>query len=258
MVKEAFVGNIGISIKYGQPVSQLIKKYMSNSIIIISISFIISSMLGITIGMKAGRSNTWLKKIIESSTVLLMSMPSFLVGIVLIKCFAFDFKLLPSSGMYSLQLSSTAPWHELLVDRIKHGILPVTVLVILNLPAVVQFAMTNIQRELSLDYVMTAKSKGLSDKKIIWKYVFRNVAVLLVALLSVQAPMIISGAMITETIFSYPGMGKLGFDAVMGRDYPLIMGILLVNSVVVVLINFFVDFVYGVIDPRIQVAKEKR
>ncbi|MCT4634228.1 MAG: ABC transporter permease [Firmicutes bacterium] len=250
-------GDLGISIKHGQPVTNLIRKYLSNSIVLISISFIISSLLGTIIGMRAGRSRGWFKKIIMSSSVALLSVPSFFVAIILMKYFAYDLKLLPSSGMYSLQLSSTATFIEISLDRIAHMILPVTVLVIMNIPAVIQFTIVNMEKEIGADYIRTAIAKGLSERVVIWKHAFKNVAVPLVALLSVQAPMIFSGAMITETIFDYPGMGKLGYDAVMARDYPLIMGVLLVNTIVVVIVNFSADFIYALLDPRIRLVKEK-
>jgi peptide/nickel transport system permease protein len=127
----------------------------------------------------------------------------------------------------------------------------------MNIPAVIQFTIVNMEKEIGADYIRTAIAKGLSERVVIWKHAFKNVAVPLVALLSVQPPMIFSGAMITETIFDYPGMGKLGYDAVMARDYPLIMGVLLVNTIVVVIVNFSADFIYALLDPRIRLVKEK-
>lgn len=254
-LRQVISGDLGYSIKHGQPVIMLIKKYLSHSIVLVSVSFVLSSIAGIAIGIKAGGGSKWFKNIVQSSSIALLSLPSFFMGILFIKWFAYDLKLLPASGMYSLKISSSAPFVDVFVDRIAHMILPVAVLMLMNIPAIVQFTMTNMERELRSDYIRTAKSKGIGRKAILWKHAFRNMAIPIVALLSLQAPMVFSGAMITETIFSYPGMGKLGFDAVLGRDYPLIMGVLLVNTVVVVVVNFCADFIYALIDPRIRLVK---
>lgn len=249
------IGDLGFSIKHGQAVIELIKKYLSHSIILVSTSFLLSSIAGVAIGIKAGGGPKWLKKIIQSSSILILSLPSFFMGILLIKWFSYDLKWLPASGMYSLKLAESASFLEILIDRIQHMFLPVVVLMLMNIPAIVQFTMVNMENELGADYIKTAKSKGIDNKSILWKHAFRNIAIPVVALLSLQAPMIFSGAMITETIFSYPGMGKLGFDAVLARDYPLIMGVLLVNTVVVVFVNFCADFIYAFIDPRIRLVR---
>ena len=256
-LKEVLQGNLGISIKHGQSVSQLIKKYMAHSIVLISISYCISSILGVFIGVKAGKSRSYFKKITEYTSVGLMSLPSFFISIVLIKLFAYDLKWLPSSGMYNLSLSASATHIDKIIDKSLHMIMPISVLVLMNLPALIQFSMTNMEKELSADYIRTAEAKGISDFMITWKHIFRNIAIPLVALLSIQAPSIFSGAMITETIFNYPGMGKLGFDAVLARDYPLIMGILLINTVAIIVINFCADFIYVWIDPRIRLNREQ-
>lgn len=248
-------GDLGYSIKHGKPVLEMIRNYLAHSIVLVSISFVLSAITGIALGIKAGGGPKWLKKFIESSSIAMLSLPSFFMSILFIKWFAYDLKWLPASGMYSLKLSNSAGFYEVFVDRIEHMILPIAVLMLMNIPAILQFTMRNMERELGADYIRTAKSKGIGRKTILWKHAFRNMAIPIVALLSLQAPMVFSGAMITETIFSYPGMGKLGFDAVLGRDYPLIMGVLLVNTVVVVVVNFCADFIYALIDPRIRLVK---
>lgn len=250
-------GDLGTSIKHGQPVGLLIKKYMAHSILLMSISFLLSTLIGVVIGLNAGSRKSTFKSMARYFSLLLMSMPSFLLGLLLIKWFAYDLKWLPSSGMYSLTLSSTAPFYQIVIDRINHMIMPVITLMAINLPTIIQFTISNVEKIKDADFVRTARAKGLSEFKILWKHIFKNLVVPLVALLSVQAPSIFSGAMVTETIFNYPGMGKLGFEAVLARDYSLIMGVLLVNAVTIVMINFLVDFVYILIDPRIRLEKEQ-
>lgn len=251
-------GNLGYSIKHGQEVGKLIASKIGNTLVLVSVAFIISSISGIYIGIRTSASKSlYLKKFVNIFTVMILSMPTFFVGILLIKWFSYDLNLLPNSGMYSLQISKHSGIIEKMIDIIKHMIMPIIVLVLMNLPAVIQYSKTSMDKVIIEDYIKMAKSKGLSEKIVLWKHGFRNMAIPIVALLSLQAPIIFSGAMVTETVFSYPGIGKLGFDAVMGRDYPLVMGILLMNTIVVLLANLSADIIYGFLDPRISIDSKK-
>lgn len=250
-ISRALRGDLGYSIQYGQPVLQVINSRIWNTVLLSSFALIISTVLGIIIGIiSAIKKNTLFDYVTTVFSFIGISIPAFFFGLLLIKIFAFDFPILPVSGMKTLGEDYTGIKNAL--DVLKHMILPGLVLALLQSAAFVRYTRSSMLEVLDKDYIRTAKAKGLTKKKSILKHGVKNALIPLVTIICMQIPFIFSGALLTETIFVWPGIGRLNYDAVLNRDYPLIMGILMILSIIILLSNLLADILYAVIDPRIK------
>lgn len=250
-ISRALRGDLGYSIQYGQPVLQVINSRIWNTVLLSSFALIISTILGIIIGIiSAIKKNTLFDYVTTVFSFIGISIPAFFFGLLLIKIFAFDFPILPVSGMKTLGEDYTGIKNAL--DVLKHMILPGLVLALLQSAAFVRYTRSSMLEVLDKDYIRTARAKGLTKKKSILKHGVKNALIPLVTIICMQIPFIFSGALLTETIFVWPGIGRLNYDAVLNRDYPLIMGILMILSIIILLSNLLADILYAVIDPRIK------
>ena len=250
-ISRALRGDLGYSIQYGQPVLQVINSRIWNTVLLSSFALIISTILGIIIGIiSAIKKNTLFDYVTTVFSFIGISIPAFFFGLLLIKIFAFDFPIFPVSGMKTLGEDYTGIKNAL--DVLKHMILPGLVLALLQSAAFVRYTRSSMLEVLDKDYIRTAKAKGLTKKKSILKHGVKNALIPLVTIICMQIPFIFSGALLTETIFVWPGIGRLNYDAVLNRDYPLIMGILMILSIIILLSNLLADILYAVIDPRIK------
>jgi peptide/nickel transport system permease protein len=191
-------------------------------------------------------------------------MPTFWLGIMLIFLFSGPgLNILPAGGMTETRLSppfgSDAYWTYFganpltaLVDLGRHLILPVVTLVVVNIAGDSRFVRASMLDALNQDYVRTAKAKGLPARKVTFKHALRNALLPVVTNIGLEIPFLFTGAIVTETIFSWPGIGKLTIDATTKFDYPVLMGVLLITSLVVVMANLLADIAYAVVDPRIK------
>jgi peptide/nickel transport system permease protein len=192
------------------------------------------------------------------------AMPTFWLGLMLIFIFSGPgLNILPSSGMTTTRLSppfgSDAYWTyfgarplEALADIGKHLILPVFTLVVVNIAGDSRFIRASMLEALSQDYVRTAKAKGLSARTVTFKHALRNALLPVVTNIGLEIPFLFTGAIVTETIFSWPGIGRLTIDATRDFDYPTLMGVLLVASAITVMANLLADIAYAIVDPRIK------
>lgn len=250
-ISRALRGDLGYSIQYGQPVLQVINSRIWNTVLLSSFALIISTILGIIIGIiSAIKKNTLFDYVTTVFSFIGISIPAFFFGLLLIKIFAFDFPIFPVSGMKTLGEDYTGIKNAL--DVLKHMILPGLVLALLQSAAFVRYTRSSMLEILDKDYIRTAKAKGLTKKKSILKHGVKNALIPLVTIICMQIPFIFSGALLTETIFVWPGIGRLNYDAVLNRDYPLIMGILMILSIIILLSNLLADILYAAIDPRIK------
>jgi peptide/nickel transport system permease protein len=175
-----------------------------------------------------------------------VSIPVFWFGIMLIILFSVRWGWLPSGGMYTLGSSFS------IEDRVKHLILPVIVLSSIPMAQLMRFVRSSMRTELKRDYLRVARGKGLQESTVLWRHGVRNAMIPVVTVFGLLLPATISGAPVTESIFSWPGMGRLAVDAAFQRDYPLIMGVTLFVSVMVIATNLVVDVAYAYLDPRIK------
>lgn len=253
-IGRAITGDFGYSTQFNAPVFSIILDALGNTILISVASFVVSSVLAIVIGIiTAEKSGTWVDYLVTVLSFIGISIPTFFFALILIKIFGYDLAILPSSGMETLTESYTGIAY--IFDVIKHMILPVTVLSLTQTATLIRYTRSSMLDALSQDYMRTAQAKGLTRKQAIWTHGLRNSLISIVTVLCLQLPTLVSGALITETVFVWPGIGTLNYNAIMNRDYMLIMGITMMIAVVIVIANILADVLYAVVDPRIKVME---
>ena len=254
-MKRAVVGNLGYSIKYKIPVLEVIKPRLYNTFILSLTSFIISAIVAILAGVyAASKQNSLFDKISGLLTFIFLSIPTFFFGLLLVKWLSFDRNILPTSGMVTIDRDYAGLTYVL--DVVKHMIMPAIVLSLTQVAMLFRYTRSSMIDSLDKPYIITARAKGLNIRKTTWKHGFRNSMISIITILCMQLPSLFSGALITETIFIWPGIGRLNYDAVVSRDYPLIMGIAMISAIFIILSNFLADVLYAVVDPRIRLDKK--
>ena len=252
-------GDFGYSIWYKTPVIGIILDRLGNTALLACAAIALSTLLGITVGIYSARHK---KGIVDNTSSILafaaitifsfigISIPSFFFGMVLIKIFGVNLKLLPISGMVTVSANPvTGPAYVL--DVAKHMILPTIVLGLMNAATMMRYTRASMVDIQSMDYIRTARAKGLPERKVIYKHGLKNALSQIITILSQQIPSLLSGSLLTETVFLWPGVGRLNFEAVNHRDYPLIMGIVLILASFTLIANLIADISYALIDPRV-------
>jgi peptide/nickel transport system permease protein len=247
-------GDLGISIVDNQPVADVIFENMGISFAISLVSLVLQLLIAIPLGIKCACNQYG--KLDYTITVLTMigiSFPSFFFGSIVIKTFAVDLGWFPDGGLSSnLSIDATA-W-ERFWDMAWHLVLPMMVLVILNIGSMMRYTRTNTLEVLNADYIRTARAKGLSEKKVVYKHVFRNTLIPLVTTLAGILPGLFGGAMITEEIFGIPGIGQKAYQLLLKGDLPFIMGYNMFIAVLTVIGILLTDIMYAVVDPRVKLG----
>lgn len=244
-------GDLGYSIYYRAPVVTKIIERFSNTLVLLSTVFVLSTIMSISIGMIASmKPNSIFDKIANFISYLGISIPTFFLAMILIKKFSFDFGLLPASGNSSVGVDLTALGQ--IIDKIKHMVLPVTVLVFNQSGKMISHIRESFSETLKGEYIRTARMKGLSKSSVMLKHAFPVALPNIITILSLQLPNLLSGVIVTETVFVWLGMGRLTYDAIRHNDYPLIMGVTLFNAVLVLIVSLFSDILCKFVDPRIR------
>lgn len=245
-VREVTQGNLGQSIFLQRPVTQAMMERAEPTALLAFLAVGIAAFIGIPCGIV---SAVWRGRVIDqvftAVAMLGASIPSFWLGLVMIQIFAVSAGWFPVSGYGA----PNAAW----LERVHALVLPATVLGLLNSALIIRFTRASMLDVLSEDYVRTARSKGLPEKVVVFKHALRNALVPIVTVLGLTVALMIGGAVVTETVFGLPGVGNLVVNAVLRRDYPVIQGALLVIAALYVLINFAIDLLYAVVDPRVKV-----
>lgn len=241
-------GDLGYSLSLKRPVSDVIVERIGPSLRLIGVSLVLSITIGITLGViSAVRRNTAVDYGVTVFSFLGNSMPQVWVGLMLIFLFSVQLGWLPAGGMETLGSKGGG-----FVDRLEHLILPATTLAITNLVVWTRYQRSSLTDALSRDYVRTARAKGLQERQVVWRHAWRNSLIPIVTLLGNSVVFLVEGAYVVETIYSWPGLGRLGVDAIMKRDYPLVMGVVLLSSFAIILGNLMADILYGVVNPRLR------
>ncbi len=251
-----FKGDLGVSWKYGQPVEDIIFENMGVSFGIAFVSLILELIIAIPLGIKCACNQYG--KLDYAVTVLVMigiSFPTFFLGNLVIKWFSLDLGWLPSGNLFSSDYADASWTFAKFGDMMLHLILPMFVLVILNIGSIVRYMRTNTLEVLSADYIRTARAKGLSEGKVVYKHVFRNTMIPLVTLLAGTLPGLFGGAMITETVFNLPGIGSTAYNALIDGDIPFIMGYNMFLAILTVIGVLLSDLAYALVDPRVKLTK---
>jgi peptide/nickel transport system permease protein len=240
-------GDLGTSLNQGLPVRGLLLQRLGNTLQLALTALALTALFGVSLGVLAAvGKNRWPDHLISSVATLGMSIPGFWLGIVGIIVFSVRLGWLPSSGMASIG-GGFSP-----LDRLQHLALPAGVLAFTLMPNVVRVARSAMLEVLNSDYVRTARAKGLPGRAVLLKHTFKNALVPVIAILGLITTVLFSGSVVIESVFSWPGLGRLAIEAANGRDYPVILGVTLVAGAVVVVINLLVDILYAAVDPRIS------
>lgn len=241
-------GDLGESYTYKKPVSAIIGEKMKVTLLLVLLSEVATIVVGTLLGaFAARREGKWQDTLISNGSMMLYCMPVYWLGMLLILLFAVKLRWLPSSGMYSFgvqQFSKT-------VDLIRHLILPATALFLVHLPTYIKLTRSSVVEVAQEDYINTARAIGYSEKVVYRRHALRNALLPTVTMAGMSLSTVFSGALLTETVFSWPGMGRMIYDGVAARDYPVIMGGFLVTAVLVVVGSFITDLVYMYLDPRV-------
>ncbi|WP_454052074.1 ABC transporter permease [Clostridium sp. Marseille-Q7071] len=250
-LKSTLSGNLGYSLITHQPVAKEILSRLPATLGLMGASMVLSILISIPLGMyTALNKNKFVDNFVSTLSYIGISIPSFWFSMILITIFALKLRLLLSVGMRTVGVNS-------FLDVLKHGILPTVVLSFPNIAVLTRYVRSATIGELQEDYIVTAMAKGLSKRGILFKHVMKNSLIPIITILGMSLPSVVSGAFITETVFGWPGMGRLGINSIFSMDYPVIMAITMMTSIMVILGNLIADLLYIVVDPRIKVVGHK-
>nr|WP_236760553.1 ABC transporter permease [Agrobacterium tumefaciens] len=242
--------DLGWSLAFDRPVLGLILERLPNTLLLMGSATTLAFILGTALGIVAGaRPGGLADRVLSTLSLALYATPGFWLGLVLAIVFAVQLKWLPTSGVETI--ASGKQGFARALDIGRHLVLPVASLGLIYLALFLRVTRTAMAAVWPLDFVLFARSKGLSKRRIVLRHVARNAALPLVTVLGLQAATMLGGSVVIESVFAIPGFGRLAQEAVSGRDTPLLMGIILTSAVFVILVNLAVDILYAVLDPRI-------
>ena len=257
-VKNALGGDMGRSFAFSTPALTLIFERMPATMELAVFAIVIAVLLGIPLGLWAGlRPNGIAGKSIMAVSILGFSLPTFWVGLMLIMVFAVQLGWLPSSGRGSTELLLGVPVSFLTLDGLRHMLMPAFNLALFNIALVIRLTRAGAQEALLQDYVKFARAKGLRNSRIIGVHVLKNILIPVVTVIALQFGSIIAFAIVTETVFAWPGMGKLIIDSIRVLDRPVIVAYLMLIVAIFILINLLVDVAYSLLDPRLRLSEAK-
>lgn len=254
----SYIGSIarldfGYSYRHNLPVIEVILAHLPATVLLMVTAIGVAALIGITAGvLSAINVNTWLDTVISIFAVLCFAAPSFWLGIMLIIAFSVHLGWFPVGGMVTIGLDSN-PFTQAF-DILHHLALPALTLGLFysaTYTRVMRASMLEVSR---LDFIRTAYAKGLTKSAVVIRHILRNALLPIVTLLGLQLGTILGGSIVVEAVFSWPGIGNVLFDSVMSRNYPVVLGMLVLSSAVVVLANILVDIVYTRLDPRLKVS----
>jgi len=250
-------GDFGISLRYNRPVSELLAGAVPNTLRLTVAALTVYIILGVSLGVtSAARKNSLFDRAGTLSALVVYSIPSFWLALMLIMLFSLKLGWLPSSHMQSIDAASLGAM-GLLRDRAAHLVLPAFVLGVASAAGMARYMRGSMLDELRRDYVRTARAKGLSEGAVLMKHAFRNAAIPIVTIVGLSIPFLLGGSVVTEKIFSWPGMGSLMVESIFTRDYPVVLAINFIVSVMVILGNLLSDLGYVLLDPRIAYSGKK-
>jgi peptide/nickel transport system permease protein len=249
-LRHLLAGNLGFSWKLNQTVASLLGGHLPKTIFLVGISTILALVLAIPIGViQAVRRNKFVDHFFNGFSTVFYAMPAFLLGILLILFFAIKIPIFPPEG-------PQGEGFGVLFTNFNALVLPIISLTLITLALFSRYMRSSVLDNLTEDYVRTAKAKGASERRVLIRHVLRNSLIPIATLLGLSLPGIIAGALITESVFNYPGMGYLFYQAALNSDYPILLGITIVVAVATVVGSLLADIAYAVLDPRVRYVSQ--
>jgi len=256
-LRQALSGDLGKSFIYNIPAIQLILERMPATLELALAATGIAVLLGIPLGLWAGlKPDAWAGRLIMGGSILGFSLPTFWVGLLLIMLFAVELGWLPSGGRGPTTLLFGIPVSFLSWEGLRHLILPAANLALFKLSLIIRLTRAGTREALLQDYVKFARAKGLSNARVVGVHVLKNIMIPIVTVIGLEFGSVIAFAIVTESIFAWPGMGKLIIDSINVLDRPVIVAYLLVIVSLVILINLAVDIAYSLLDPRVRIGEQ--
>lgn len=245
-------GDLGQSFFFNQPVATLIGNRIGPTILLVLSAQVLSILLGVFLGVIAARKpNGVLSGVVSVVATVGYAVPVFWTGIMLIILFASVFPIFPVEGMQSVRLRDAGLWVKT-VDIAHHLVLPAFTLALIYLAQYARLSRASMLEVLGSDYIRTARAKGAPERSVLFKHVLRNASLPILTVAGLQFGNLISGALLVETVFNWPGMGRLAFESILRRDYPTVLGVLFFASAMVVVANLLTDLSYRLADPRLR------
>jgi peptide/nickel transport system permease protein len=249
-----FQGDMGQSIKFRRPVSEMIGERIPNTLLLVGLSFFVTLLIALPVGILSARKPYSIFDYVATTiTFMGQSLPVYWLGLGLILIFYVALKnpfngnpLFPGGGMNSFGKEGD------FLDTLWHLVLPVTALSLGWAAWYSRFLRSSMLDVLHEDYIRTARAKGVIDRYVYYKHALRNAILPLVTLIALDLPTLFAGALFVETIFSWPGMGRLFWDAARGRDYPVLLGVVMITAVLIIGANILADLAYGLLDPQVK------
>lgn len=252
-VKNILLLDLGYSFRHSMPVIHLILGRLGPTLLLMMTTLVVSVGSGVLLGLFAATAaKTWRDRLISVAAVIAYATPLFWIGLMLILIFSIKLNWLPTSGMEDVVAFNEGPAR--VVDIAKHLVLPTVTLSLFYMALYTRMMRAAMLDQRGMDYVVTARSKGLTETTIIYRHVLRNAVLPVVTMAGVQAGSLLGGSVVVESVFAWPGLGQLAFQSLFARDFNLLLGIFFLSACLVVFVNIVVDLVYVALDPRIQMS----
>ncbi|HEU4366035.1 MAG TPA: ABC transporter permease [Candidatus Krumholzibacteria bacterium] len=245
-----FHGDFGQSHVTGEPVLHMIWQRLPATVELMGAAFVLAFLFGLSGGVVAAlKRYTKFDSVIMLVTLLGISIPVFWLGLMSMMLFTVKWQLLPSTGMFSLGMPFSV------ADHLRHLLMPALVLSLLFIASWSRYMRASLSDVLSRNYINVARAKGASSSSVVFRHAVRNAAIPVLTVIALNLPALFTGSIITETIFAWPGMGRLFYDGLLRQDYTRLMGIIFIASALIAILNLIADTIYGVLDPRIRLAR---
>lgn len=249
-LSKVVTGDLGTSYRYRQPVIELVASRLGNTLLLLGTGYLLATILGVLLGaFAAQRANSAADQLATFVALACYSMPVFWLGQLLLMFFALELGWFPAQGMVNIRLGATG--FARVVDIAHHLVLPASTFAIYQLTLMFRLTRSKLQEVLKEDYITTARANGLSERVVVYKHGLRNALLPLVTVLGMDFAFVLAGTVLIETVFAWPGMGRLMFEAIAARDYPILTGIFTVVTAMVIIVNILTDLIYAWIDPRV-------
>ena len=246
-------GEFGYSLVTHESIAEALLARIPATVLLVLPAYAAALILTVILGLYSGfQQGKWLHKFVDGCCSIGIATPSFWLAMILVFIFGYKLKWFPIIGMHTIGAE-----HSLL-DLVRHLVMPFTVLTIAFLPELIQYVKSSTISQLSEDYVVVQKAFGAGNVEILFRHVFKNVLLPVITMIGMALPMLVTGAFITETVFSWPGIGPYFVKAIQGMDYPVVMAIMLLSAGRVIIGNLAADLLYSIIDPRIQSIQVQR
>ncbi|MBX6350762.1 MAG: ABC transporter permease [Clostridia bacterium] len=250
-LKAILTGNLGVSISFQEPVAELIRERVGPTFTLSFMSLLMTLVVSVPVGVYvAVRQYSLVDYALSIVTFMGIAMPTFFLGLLAIMLISIKLGWLPPSGVVTPGLHAPFPWNY--GDVVKHLFLPALVLTFGSAAGLVRYVRSSMLEVIRQDFVRTGRAKGLDERSVLYRHALRNALIPVITILGLQVPYLFSGGIITEYVFVVPGIGLALYQGILARDYPVVMGITLFLSVLVVIGNLLADVLYALVDPRIR------